>query len=344
MSCPPDISFAALSHVGRVRKNNEDSYGAFPEGRVWCVADGMGGGECGEVASAAVVEAVTEYASSGECLREGLEEKVLGVSKAVSVASRRICDFAKAKGFTGCGSTFVGLVLDTANPLNACALHAGDSRLYRVRDGIIRRVTRDHSLAAQMGTREENLHPMFRNMVLRAVGMEQAVQLERTPFDLKFGDRVLLCSDGLTHMVPDRQILAVMNACDEAKAAAKALVEAANANGGADNVTVIVVDIGPRRAGGISAWGVLAWCAAVLLALAGAWGLFRLRASPSGPPKVADAQLRANPLQDENRRAEATVFSESKRIADESAKMKAEAEAAIRKAQRKEPDQRETSR
>jgi len=240
---------AALSDVGKKRRNNEDSFGCFPAVGVFCVADGMGGGDDGEIASGATVQSVERIvpdlvppagaAFSSRCVADA-------VIQSVNRASRWIFRRAQAKRLKGCGSTFVGLCLDASNPHVAVAVHAGDSRLYRLRDGGIRQLTSDHSAASLMGARNDaEVNPMFRSMVLRAVGIACEVDVERTPVEVAAGDRFLLCSDGLSRMVPDGRLLQIGMANERAEDAALAFVAAANDAGGLDNVTVIVVDVGP---------------------------------------------------------------------------------------------------
>ena len=244
----PHIVFAAKSDVGRKRKNNEDCFGVFPEMGVFCVADGMGGGDDGEVASAAVVNAIDAFIK--ECplppnATYPIDGIVAGIRKAVGDASAWIYDRAKKNGLKGCGSTFVGICLDAANPKEAVVLHAGDSRLYHIRGGRIHQVTRDHSAAELMGAKNENeINPMFRGMILRAVGVQPVVDVERTELSIKEQDWILVCSDGLTKMVSDKKILKIIRSAENTGAAVDALVGAANDCGGLDNVTVLLLKIG----------------------------------------------------------------------------------------------------
>ena len=244
----PHIQFAAKSDVGRKRTNNEDCFGVFPQHGIFCVADGMGGGDDGEVASAATVRAVDAFTK--ECplppnATYPIDGIVAGVRKAVCDASAWIYNRARENGLKGCGSTFVGICLDAANPKEAVALHAGDSRLYHIRGSRIRQVTKDHSAAELIGAKDENeLNPMFRGMILRAVGIQPKVEIERTELSLKENDRVLICSDGLTKMVSDRKILKIIRSTGEAAESVEALVREANDSGGFDNVTVVLLKIG----------------------------------------------------------------------------------------------------
>lgn len=242
------ISFASRTDVGRKRKNNEDAFGVFPSCGVFCVADGMGGGDDGEVASAATVEAVREFCEAhplppGRGWR--LDDWLEGISTAVSKASAWINDRTRERGLKDCGSTFVGLCFDPSHPSTAVAVHAGDSRLYLLRGHGIRQVTKDHSVAEMIGVKDEkDVNPLFRGMILRAVGVQPGVELERTMFNVKRGDRMLLCSDGLSKMLPDKRIAAIARSKKSLEDAAEALVAAANEAGGSDNVTVVIAEIG----------------------------------------------------------------------------------------------------
>jgi len=248
MSTFTHIQFAAKSDVGRKRKNNEDSFGVFPESGVFCVADGMGGGDDGEIASAAVVKEVATCAQShvppsnaGYFGREIAAELSLSLNDASAWIFKR----AKERHLKGCGSTFVGVCFDATAPASAIALHVGDSRLYRVRGTSIRQITRDHSAAELIGAKDENaINPCFRGVILRAVGVQPSVEVEQTDLPLKEGDRIILCSDGLSKMVEDRKLSAIVHASKTPEEAVDALVAAANEAGGTDNITAVVLFVG----------------------------------------------------------------------------------------------------
>lgn len=242
------ISYAAKTDVGQKRKNNEDAYGVFPEAGVFCVADGMGGGDDGEIASAAVIKSVGDFALSHKPpvgVGFSASDVATGLSVSVNEASAWICSRAAERNLKGCGSTFVGIVLDATAPSEAVALHAGDSRLYRIRGTSIKQITKDHSAAEMIGAKDEkSVNPMFRGMILRAVGVHPSVEVERTPLPLREGDRIIICSDGLSKMVDDRKIAAIVHAGTSADAVADALVAAANKAGGTDNITAVVLFVG----------------------------------------------------------------------------------------------------
>lgn len=248
MDAFPHVSYAAKSDIGRKRKNNEDSFGVFPSLGIFCVADGMGGGDDGEVASAETVRAVETFVSAHPLPVKAtfpIGALVAGIRGAVNAASAWIADRAARKHLKGCGSTFVGVCFDAANPAEAMALHAGDSRLYRIRGRTIRQITKDHSAAELIGAKDEReINPMFRGMILRAVGIQPTVDVESTPLPLKEGDRILICSDGLCRMVPDKKILSVVREHAALNEAVDALIAAANAAGGIDNITVELLQVG----------------------------------------------------------------------------------------------------
>ena len=242
------IVCAAKTDVGLKRSNNEDAFGTFPEAGVFCVADGMGGGDDGEIASAAVVKAIGDAVARCPPAEEGgyAGEDVVSVLRdGLSGASDWIYRRAVEKRLNGCGSTFVGVVFDATAPAKATAVHAGDSRLYRIRGKKIVQITRDHSAAELLGEKDERkLNPVFRSMVMNAVGVKPKVDAELTPFEVATGDRVLLCSDGLSRMVPDKKIASVSSAHAEPEDAVNALIDAALKAGGVDNVTVVLLQVG----------------------------------------------------------------------------------------------------
>lgn len=242
------LVFAARSEIGLKRKNNEDAYGAFPLHGIWCVADGMGGGDDGEIASAAVVQAIDGFCKEYPMPSEGAYsawEISRGVTAAVNSASSWVFRRAQARRLKGCGSTFVGVVFDATRPADALVLHAGDSRLYRIRGKEIRQITKDHSAAELVGVKKESdLNPMFRGMILRAVGIAESVEVDVTPMSVREGDVVLVCSDGLSRMIPDKKILSIVrdNPHDMNLAAGK-LIEAVYSAGAVDNVTAVLISV-----------------------------------------------------------------------------------------------------
>ena len=246
--------FAHLRHaertdIGRKRTNNEDAFGVFPGHGIFCVSDGMGGGDDGEVASAATTQSIDDFCRTYPLPPDGtyqINDLVKGVKGAVNAASAWIFKRAQERRLKGCGATFVGICFDATNPEEAVALHAGDSRLYRMRGRTIQQITKDHSAAELIGAKDEkDVNPMFRGVILRAVGIQPSVEIEQTPLSVKPGDRILICSDGLSRMVPDNVLLSISRANDNVVEAVDALIAAANEAGGIDNITAVLVEVGP---------------------------------------------------------------------------------------------------
>jgi len=244
-------SAAGLTDVGRRRETNEDELfldagGAYG---VFAVADGMGGHAAGEVASRLAIETVIEGMRPGDgtATSGGAPEVSRRLVQAVEEANRRICEsIVGHQDRRGMGTTMVVLVVVDDR---AVIGHVGDSRAYLLRDGSLRRLTTDHSWVSEqvrMGLMTDaaaQRHPM-RNIVTRALGSRTDVAVDLMEEPVASGDTLLLCSDGLNSMLSDdeiRDLLARHGADPEA--ACRALVDAANARGGEDNTTVIVVRI-----------------------------------------------------------------------------------------------------
>ncbi|MBM3675628.1 MAG: Stp1/IreP family PP2C-type Ser/Thr phosphatase [Actinobacteria bacterium] len=225
----------AATDKGQVRDNNEDAYIVDPRLALFAVADGMGGHQAGEVASATALEALRASIASGSAIGD-----------AVGIANRAV--YGKAGGdedLHGMGTT-----LTAAMPVgNGIVIgHVGDSRAYLLRDGELRRLTVDHTLVEEL-VREGKLtkdqavvHPQ-RSIVTRALGVEPTVEVDKYALTPTPGDRILLCSDGLSGMLRDEQIAAILRREPDPTRAANALVDAANAAGGEDNVTTVVIDV-----------------------------------------------------------------------------------------------------
>jgi protein phosphatase len=232
------VEHAARSDVGRERDGNEDSFLERPP--LFVVADGMGGAEAGEVASRTVVE-VFEAAAAAVELPDALEatvQKANGQIHAMAVENPS----RKGMGCTTTASVVAGRQLTTA--------HVGDSRLYRLRGGNLEQLTDDHSLVGglvRLGqlTPEEAEHHPQRSVILRAVGVEAAVEVDILHHELEPGDVYLACSDGLTGMVRDEVVAETLGMFPTLADAADMLIELANTAGGRDNITVVLFRIGP---------------------------------------------------------------------------------------------------
>lgn len=229
------IAAGVATDVGQVRQGNEDAFVVEPP--LYAVADGMGGARAGEVASQLALATITEMQKAGTA---SLEDEVREANRIV---------FARAgedERYAGMGTTLTAVL---ASPEAIHLAHVGDSRAYLARAGALRQLTRDHTLVDRMVqageiTRDEaEVHP-HRNVLLRALGTEPKVDVDADDVGLLEGDRLLLCSDGLTTMVTEDQILAILGATvGKPQDAADRLVRAANRAGGIDNITVIVLDV-----------------------------------------------------------------------------------------------------
>lgn len=242
------LEISGKTDVGLRRKNNEDSFCMLPEQGVFILADGMGGGEEGEFASQRAVANVqslySTYADSQKPL--GIQLKTRLVRQAANQTCEDVQQRMAETSASQMGSTLVGLLFDAAAPQTAVVLHAGDSRAYRFREGELKQISNDHSVSSAVGIeKEEELPAMFRGMLTRAMGLKGSVDLERTEVDLKEGDLLMLCSDGLSGMVPDPALekLLQQHAPGDIEKLTSELIQAALAGGGKDNVTVIVTRV-----------------------------------------------------------------------------------------------------
>jgi protein phosphatase len=242
---------AALgTHTGQVRDHNEDFFGFWEpqtaaeqesHGWLYIVADGVGGAEAGEVASSHATEEVMAHyiASDGEDVADRLLE-------AARHANDSVRHLALESGRIGyMATTMVAVVIrhDTATFLNV-----GDSRGYQLRDGVLHQITKDQSLVAQLVeqgaiTAEEALTHPRRNVILYSLGPAREPRIDLFEVDVRAGDQILLCSDGLTRHLEDGEIAAVLLA-QEPEAAARNLLQIANQRGGSDNITAAVIRIG----------------------------------------------------------------------------------------------------
>jgi serine/threonine protein phosphatase PrpC len=239
---------AEVSDVGRKRKNNEDACLRIAAHGVFCVADGMGGQMGGDIASETIVTTLQEvFSKTAPGDDDTLPKRIALFRAAANRASKWIKNFSDEKVVGQMGSTLVALVIDPRDPRRAVGLHAGDSRLYRFRNGELKQVTVDHSavnaLAAKLGIPPEQVPAKYQNELLRAVGLAEEVELEKTPVDISSGDTFLICSDGLTKMLSDDTVAKMMKEGlpSGVQPVAQALINAANEAGGKDNVTVVLI-------------------------------------------------------------------------------------------------------
>jgi len=248
------IAYQAVTDVGRKRKGNEDSLIANPEQRLFVVADGMGGHAAGEVASKIAVDSINEFV----CLTGGDEEVTwpFGLDEGISYdgnrlktsiryANRKVLEAVKEKAeYEGMATTVVAVLVDGAT---ANIAHVGDSRIYLFRGGDLQQLTSDHSWVNEqlqsgiISAEQARSHPL-RNVVTRALGGKVDLEVDMQAQPMEPGDVLLVCSDGLTTMVPDEEIARLLgDAAGDIEVAASSLVDAANARGGEDNISVVLL-------------------------------------------------------------------------------------------------------
>jgi serine/threonine protein phosphatase PrpC len=227
------VRVGACTDVGRVREGNEDAY--MVRDPLFAVADGMGGHQGGEVASNLALERL-ERATDGD---SDLADVVREANRAVFEQA------AQDPGLAGMGTTLTAVRVQDERLHLA---HVGDSRMYLLRDGRLDRITRDHTVVEQMvdqgrmTAEDAKIHPQ-RSILTRALGVDEDIQVDESDVDVRPGDRVLLCSDGLTGMVDEDRILSILTDTPDPQAACGALIEAANEAGGQDNITAVVLDV-----------------------------------------------------------------------------------------------------
>lgn len=229
-------NWAALTDVGRVRTHNEDAVLAQPP--LFVVADGLGGHEAGEIASSIAIETVRDHAPR--------RPDAKALARAVKAANREVLRSAReGLGKHGMGTTLTAAIVEGTRVAIA---HVGDSRAYLLHEGTLQRVSEDHSMVADMIRRgqlteaESRYHPN-RSVITRALGTDVNMIADTYEFDAAPGDRLMLCSDGLTGMLEDGLIAEVLSEERAPDVAARTLIDSANGAGGHDNISVIIVDI-----------------------------------------------------------------------------------------------------
>jgi protein phosphatase len=279
------FDFGARSDTGRSRKNNEDSFRIAAELGLFILSDGMGGLDAGEVASKLTVETVYAHCRDAEAdpnlplegeQAEGVSATSNRLASAIQLANKIIR--AAGEQNTGEGSTEAGASGEpnggssTSKGMGATVValqffgervsvaHVGDSRAYRLRSGEFVQLTDDHSLVAQqvregrMTEAEAEASPL-KNVLMRALGVDSAVEVEVDEEIALEGDIYLLCSDGLTRELSDGQIAAVLGEQQNSQAAADQLIDLANQAGGGDNITAVVVRLGGKAGGALGKIG-----------------------------------------------------------------------------------------
>lgn len=248
------VKAVGLSDVGMARGHNEDCFDIAPDYQVYVVADGMGGHSHGEVASQIAVSAIREFIEETAdhdttwpfVYDSRLRRHSNRLKTAIRIAHERVLRAIRQDGaLQGMGTTVVSFLLK--NHVAAVA-HVGDSRAYRLRNGKLELLTQDHTwvneqvMAGFLSADQARDHPL-KNVVTRALGGENDVLVDVREVEVQVGDRFLLCSDGLTTMLNDQEIFSILSGMGSQDEVCRALVREANARGGLDNVTVVVVDV-----------------------------------------------------------------------------------------------------
>jgi len=256
-----ELEFGAQSDRGCVRENNEDSYCAAPDLNLFVLSDGMGGLDCGEVASRLTVDTILEHCRKGQAsasfpftgLRiDGVSELTNRLASAVRVANHAVHSAAQHSAISRpMGATVVAVQF--ADERMSLA-NVGDSRVYRLRGEDFEQLTRDHSFVAEQMrqgrmTAQEADSSKLHNVLIRALGVDPEVEVDASEELVLEGDTVLLCSDGLTRELSDSQISAVLRETEDAQEATERLIDLAKQAGGGDNITAIVLRPAARPVG-----------------------------------------------------------------------------------------------
>jgi PPM family protein phosphatase len=232
--------FTGLSDKGMVRSANQDAYHIDPDGRFFIVADGMGGHAGGEEASRIAIETthtfLCEHWETATDVENLMKQALIAANDAI------VADQEQNAARVDMGTTIVMILFKDDVAWSA---HVGDSRLYRLRDSKLDRITEDDTWVAramklgQLTAEEAKVHPL-RHVLSHCLGRRDLRQINTQTQDIKSGDRILLCSDGLTEEVPHDEIASHLVEAASNEAAAQALVDAAKQHGGSDNITVII--------------------------------------------------------------------------------------------------------
>ena len=244
------LKVGAATSVGRVRPINEDAYLVRADRGLFVVCDGMGGAAAGEVASRLAVEAIGAFVGNGALATNadhGFQPRTAGLGKAVEEANRAIIERAENEvANAGMGTTVVAVWIGDGV---ASIAHVGDSRLYVRNAAGFEVVTTDHSLVeaqvqAGLINREQSLKSEHQNILLRALGRDPDTLVELSEMTIVAGDRLLLCTDGLTKTMTDEGLAAALDRFrGDPQAACDHLIAAANDRGGPDNITAVIVEI-----------------------------------------------------------------------------------------------------
>ena len=245
---------AGITDVGLQRDHNEDSFAILDELELFVVADGMGGHRAGDVASQLATHAISEFFRSTDSpdatwpyhFDARLTDEENRLLSSIRVANRQILERSnRSQECRGMGTTVVAVLFSWKDQI-AYIGHVGDSRAYRVRNRQIEQLTRDHSLVndyllAMPELTEDQRSELPKNVITRALGMQEHVAIDLQHTDVHEGDLYVLCSDGLSGMIDDEEILEVANRTEDLSQACRELVAMANEHGGEDNITAVLI-------------------------------------------------------------------------------------------------------
>jgi protein phosphatase len=251
------MKYAALTDKGRKRKTNEDSF--LADGKLFAVADGLGGYASGEIASKKALDII-----ENELAQKNFRARLKNIVKAVEKANKAIYKLAENQ-YQNMATT---ITLALFKKKYLLVVHIGDSRLYLFRQGKLRQLTQDHSLVSKLiehgglAKDQASRHP-FRSIITRALGANSTVQPDTLRQETRVGDRYLLCSDGLTNMITESEIKKVLTTEVNLEKACQKLITLANNKGGFDNITVVLFEIEKRDLAKGASW--LKWLLPLLL-------------------------------------------------------------------------------
>lgn len=249
-----EFNYFGASDVGRKRTNNEDAFALRPEHSLFLVADGMGGHSSGEVAAQLAVNQIISFFKNHSLSEDStwpyayddtLSFPANKLRTAIALANDQIQSYSSEHPESrGMGTTVVAALIDSDKVVVS---HVGDSRAYHFSNGEMKLLTLDHSWVSEqvrLGflTESEAAHHPFRNVITKALGTRDQAQADVVEIDMRVGDRLLLCTDGLNSMAPDEEIAGVMASSKDLESACKALIELANERGGEDNITVLILE------------------------------------------------------------------------------------------------------
>ncbi len=246
------LSAEGKTDKGLSRKNNEDNMCLDPGIGLFAVADGVGGAASGEVASRVAMEVLRDHIRRTAPRNKDLQEnagRTGGLSRitaGIRLANKAVWDASKSdSALRGMGTTVAAVMIEDSWMGVA---HAGDSRVYLIRAGVMTQLTEDHSLVAEqvragLITKEDAEVSAMRNVITRALGQEGELDIDTSEIALMEGDRIVLCTDGLTTMVSEKSIMSTVLSHDSPGEGCNALVDLANKGGGRDNITVVLIYI-----------------------------------------------------------------------------------------------------